>query len=165
MNKKARQYLGIIISVIIYYIIHEGAHLLMALYYETFKTIHFMGIGIQIDVYREQMTDIQLGIFCLMGPIATFLAAWVLVGFCKKICQLKSKVIRAIGWYVSLIMLLLDPIYLSVLYRFVGGGDMNGIKLLAPEGIAAAIFLVIAVIHMVVVCKYIYPQYKQAFSQ
>ncbi len=30
-------------------------------------------------------------------------------------------------------LLLLDPLYLSVLCGFFGGGDMNGIALLCPE--------------------------------
>lgn len=31
----------------------------------------------QIDVYREKMTDNELGIFCLVGAIATLLVGYV----------------------------------------------------------------------------------------
>lgn len=73
MSKRIRQYIGILAAVAVYYIVHEGAHLLTALYYGTFKKINFMGLGMQIDVFAERMTDTQLGIFCLAGPVATLL--------------------------------------------------------------------------------------------
>ena len=44
MSKRIRQYIGIFAAVIAYYIIHEGAHLVAALHYGTFKEINFMGL-------------------------------------------------------------------------------------------------------------------------
>jgi len=57
MSKRIRQYIGIFAAVIAYYIIHEGAHLITALYYGVFKEINFMGLGMQIDVYTDRMAD------------------------------------------------------------------------------------------------------------
>ena len=85
MSKRIRQYIGVFAAVIAYYIIHEGAHLIAALYYGVFKGINFMGLGIQIDVYADRMTDNQLGIFCLAGPVATLLFGWVLILLAKQI--------------------------------------------------------------------------------
>ena len=45
MSKRMRQYVGIFAAVLAYYIVHEGAHLLTALYYGVFKGINFMGLG------------------------------------------------------------------------------------------------------------------------
>ena len=56
MSKRIRQYIGIFAAVIAYYIVHEGAHLVAALYYGVFKGINFMGLGMQIDAYTERMT-------------------------------------------------------------------------------------------------------------
>ena len=58
-----RQYIGILAALVAYYFVHEGAHLLYALLTGVFKQINFMGLGVQIDVYTERMTDTQLGIF------------------------------------------------------------------------------------------------------
>ena len=55
MNKRTRQYIGLITAVIAYYVIHEGAHLLYALFAGVFKQINFMGLGVQIDIYVEQV--------------------------------------------------------------------------------------------------------------
>ena len=70
MSRRFRQYLGILAAVITYYIVHEGAHLITALYYGVFKGINFMCLGMQIDAYTERMTNMQLGLLCLPGPVA-----------------------------------------------------------------------------------------------
>ena len=165
MRKHIRQYVGIFAAVLSYYIVHEGAHLLTALYYGVFKGINFMGVGMQIDVYADRMTDNQLGIFRLAGAISTFLFGWLLIALAKKICKAKSWMFKASIWYVSLAILLIDPLYLSVLCGFFGGGDMNGIKLLFPEIAVRIVFAVIGIIHGVVIWKYLLPEYTKAFQE
>ena len=165
MSKRFRQYIGILAAVIIYYIIHEGSHLLTALYYGVFKGINFMGLGMQIDVYADRMTDNQLGIFCLAGPVATLLFGWVLILLAKRICTSKSKLFKAVIWYVSLAILIIDPLYLSILCGFFGGGDMNGIKLLLPETAVRIVFAIIGIIHGIVIWKYLLPEYTKAFQE
>lgn len=163
MNKRIRQYLGIFAAVAAYYLIHEGAHFLIALHYHAFREIRFLGLGMQIDIYRECLTDAQLGIFCLAGAAATALSGWILTGLTQKICRHKSKVFKACLWYVTLALLLLDPIYLSILCTFFGGGDMNGIALIIPELAARILFGILGVIYGLLIWKYLLPRYKMAF--
>ena len=165
MSKRFRQYFGILTAAISYYIIHEGAHLVAALYYGVFKGINFMGLGMQIDVYADRMTDNQLGIFCLAGHVATLLFGWVLILLAKRICNSKSKLFKTVMWYVSLAILIIDPLYMSVLCGFFGGGDMNGIKLLFPEIAVRIVSAVIGVIHGVVIWKYLLPSYTKSFQK
>ena len=165
MSKRIRQYIGIFAAVIAYYIIHEGAHLVAALYYDVFKGINFMGLGMQIDAYTDRMTDSQLGAFCLVGAVATVLFGWLLVLLCKRICAVKSKVFKTVIWYASLAILIIDPLYLSILCSFFGGGDMNGIKLLLPEIAVRIVFAIIGIIHGIVIWKYLLPEYTKAFQE
>ena len=165
MSKRIRQYIGIFAAVAVYYIVHEGAHLITALHYGVFKGINFMGLGMQIDAYTEKMTDFQLGIFCLAGAISTLIFGWLLIALAKKICKAKSKVFKTIMWYVSLSILIIDPLYLSILCGFFGGGDMNGIKLLFPEIVARIIFSAIGIFHGIVIWKYLLPEYTKAFQE
>ena len=162
--KRIRQYVGILTALVVYYIIHEGAHLVMALIQGVFKEVKFMGLGMQIDVFRDRMTDTQLGWFCFAGAVATFLTGWILVLLCRKICAMESKVLKAVFWYVTIALLVLDPLYLSVLCGFFGGGDMNGIRLLMPEVVARILFAIIGVIHIMVIWKYLLPKYKESFN-
>lgn len=165
MSKQIRQYLGLFTAVLIYYLIHEGAHLIYALSIGVFRQINFMGVGIQVDVYAQQMSNLQMGIFCLVGAVATTLVAYVLTLAAPQICKSSSKVFKACMYYIALIMLLLDPLYLSVLCGFFGGGDMNGIALLFPEVAARILFGVILVINGLLFWKVILPKYKMAFSE
>ena len=165
MSKRIRQYFGLITAVLAYYLIHEGAHLIYALSIGVFRQINFMGLGVQVDVYAQQMSNLQMGIFCLVGAVATTLAAYILTLAAPQICKSSSKVFKACMYYITLIMLLLDPLYLSVLCSFFGGGDMNGIALLLPEVAARILFGVILVINGLLFWKVILPKYKIAFSE
>ncbi|NLL53436.1 MAG: hypothetical protein GX248_12135 [Peptococcaceae bacterium] len=165
MSKGTRKFFGLLSAVVAYYIIHEGAHLIYALSIGAFKQINFMGLGMQIDVYAERMSNTQLGIFCLVGAVATLIAAYGLVAATDKICEAKSKLFKACMYYVTIAMLLVDPLYLSLLYGFVGGGDMNGIALLVPEWIARVSFGLLLLVNGLVFWKLILPKYKKSFSE
>lgn len=165
MSKRVRQLVGIFAAIVAYYLIHEGAHLLYAVCTGVFKQINFMGLGVQIDVYAERMTDTQLGVFCLAGALATFCAAYLLTAFAKNICKAKSKLLRAVFYYITIALLLLDPLYLSILCSFFGGGDMNGIALLCPEWAARVIFGALLLINGLVFWKLVLPTYQESFSR
>ena len=165
MSKRFRQYIGILAAVAAYYGIHEGAHLAYALLAGTFRRIQIIGLGIQIDVYAEAMTDLQLGIFCLTGVLATFTAGWVLILAAPWICRRRSKMFRAVCYYVTLAMLLADPIYLGLLAPFVGGGDLNGICLLIPKPAAQGVFLALLAANGWIFWKIILPQYTRSFQE
>ena len=163
MNKRARQYMGLLSAVITYYLIHEGAHLLCALYLGVFKKINFMGLGMQVDIYAEEMTQTQLGIFCLLGSVTALLFAYILVLLIGKIGKSSSKAFKACAYYITIALLLVDPLYLSVLYGFFGGGDMNGISLLIPEIVARVLYGIILISNLIVFAKIVLPRYKLAF--
>ena len=164
MNKKIRQYIGIFAAIILYYIIHEGAHLICAINMGVFKNINFIGVGIQIDVNNTLMTEMQMGIFCMVGVISTLISGYLLVLLCNKICKVKSKNFKAIMYYVTMALLLIDPLYLSVLYRFFGGGDMNGISLLIEENIARGGFGIILIINGILFWKVVLSKYIKSFK-
>lgn len=165
MSKRMRQIVGIFAAIVAYYVIHEGAHLLYALGVGVFRQIKFMGLGMQIDVYAERMSDGQLGIFCLVGALATFCAAYLLTALATQICRAKSRLIRAMFYYITIALLLLDPLYLSVLCGFFGGGDMNGISLLCPEPIVRIISGALLLVNGTVFWKFLLPAYKKSFAE
>ena len=164
MNKRIRQYIGLISAILMYYVIHEGAHLVYAVCIGRFKQINFMGLGVQIDVYVEQMTLEQLGVFCIVGSIATAIAAYLLVLLADKIKVMSSKVFKACMYYITIALLLIDPLYLSLLCGLFGGGDMNGISLLIPERMARIGYGILLVVNIVVFFKVVLPKYKEGFE-
>ena len=164
MSKRVRQYIGLFTAIVVYYVIHEGAHLICALGIGVFKQINFMGLGMQVDIYAEQMTSQQLGIFCIVGSIATTVVAYLLVIFADKIKDATSKLFKASMYYITIAMLLLDPVYLSVLCGLFGGGDMNGISLLIPKIVARIGYGVLLVLNSIVFFKIVLPKYQAGFK-
>ncbi len=164
MSKRTRQYIGILAAVIAYYLVHEGAHLLYALFTGVFRQVKFMGLGVQVDIFRERMTDTQLGIFCLVGAVATFCMAYLLTAFAKKIGTARSKLLRAVLYYITIALLLIDPLYLSILCGLFGGGDMNGIALLLPEWAARIGFGALLIVNGLMFWKRVLPVYSSSFS-
>ena len=143
MSKRTRQYLGILAAVVGYYLIHEGAHFLYALLTGVFKQI----------------------MFCLAGALATFLAAYLLAALAKRICRMKSKLLRAMLYYITIALLLIDPLYLSALCSLFGGGDMNGIALLCPEWAVRCLSGALLIANALVFWRRILPVYRQSFSE
>ena len=151
MKKKLRQYGCLLVGILIYYLVHEGAHLVYALSIGTFKQINILSLGVQIEVYDYLMSNLELGIFCLVGVLASLCVGYILL-------FMQSR--NGIHYYTTLVLLLLDPLYLSVVYPFVGGGDMNGIKLLVLESNARLVFLGLLVLNSYLFYKIKYRQTK-----
>lgn len=165
MDKKTRQYIGIVAALIAYYVVHEGSHLLVALALGVFKEIRFLGLGIQIDVESTQMSDAQMFFFCLLGTVSTLLVGYLLTALRKKICGVQGKVFRAVMYYITIAMLLLDPLYLSILCGFFGGGDMNGIALLVPGWGARIAFGILFLVNCLLFWKLVLPAYSDSFAE
>ncbi len=166
IEKNLRKWFSLICAIFLYYIIHEGSHAIIALMYGVFKKVKILGIGVQVVANVELLSDFQIGVFCIVGSINTLLVGYLLILFIKRIIKNKNKVFNAICYYTTLAFLLLDPLYLTIIYKFVGGGDMNGILLFGiPEIIIQFIFGIIAIINILLIINKIYPEYKKCFSE
>lgn len=165
MSKRMRQYLGVLAALVSYYVIHEGAHFVYACSIGVFEKVRFLGLGVQIVTDTQFMTDMQLGVFCAVGAIATLIVAYALTLTAPAICKVESEVFKACIYYITMAMLLLDPLYLSTLCGFFGGGDMNGIALLYPEWAARAFFGVLLVLNSILFWKVVLPKYRSAFAK
>lgn len=162
IKRSLRKCTAFILAVAAYFLIHEGAHLVYALNVGSFQEIRFLGLGIQVATYREMMTDRQVGLLCILGPAAALTAGYCLLAASPVLLRIRSRFLRACGYYMTLALLVTDPLYLSVLYPYVGGGDMNGIRLLVPELYARSAFGVLAAVNLFVVFRYIVPAYGRA---
>ena len=168
MAQSIRKLIGLIAAIVLYYVIHEGAHLLAALYMGTFQEIRFYAwglLGVQIVVDAAAMSNAQLFAGAIAGPAAALIAGYILAWRRKSILRSANKFVLAIAYYTTLVLLCVDPLYLSIIHRFVGGGDMNGIVLLGIPEIPVSIFFALLLIaNLFIFFKRIYPSYKQSFS-
>lgn len=66
---------------------------------------------------------------------------------------------KAIFYYITVIMLVLDPIYLCLLSGAFGGGDVNGILYLMPQAWIWTIFAFILLFNIWILIKKVNPAY------
>jgi len=166
MKSITKRWLGCISGGIIYLVIHEGTHLVQAVIANNFEYIRIVGIfGIEI-MMKEVPSGIQLALFSGLSGIVTVTVGYVLYFLMPKILEIKKDFIKIILYYSTLVLLILDPIYLSVLHYFVGGGDMNGItKGLGISSLPISIIYgLIAIVNIYLIVKRVYPGYKRNFS-
>lgn len=157
----SRKWFGLAIAIVLYYLIHEVGHFIVAKIYGVFEKIRILGPGVQVVIKAGALTDMQNAVFCVSGAVCTLAAAYLLVFFSAKIAGSKNKIIKAICYYTTLTLLLADPLYLAIFYPFVGGGDMNGLLLTGlPENLLRLLFGAIAAIHILLILKKIYPIYR-----
>lgn len=166
MQSNTRKWIGLTAAVFLYYLIHEGSHFAAARIFGAFEAIRPLGLGLQVVVAAGALTDKQNAAFCAAGMAGTLFAAYLLVFFSAKIAESKQKLLKAACYYATLALLLLDPLYFTILYQFVGGGDMNGLLLIGlPEIVLQLLFGTITAIHIRLIVKTIYPLYKRSFCE
>ena len=165
ISGNSRKWFSLIIAILLYYIIHEGSHVIVALIYGAFERVRILGLGVQVVTNTELLSNLQIAIFCVVGCVSTLLVAYLLLAFTNKITKSKNKLFKAVCFYTTIAFMLIDPIYLSVLYKLFGGGDMNGILLFGvPEIILQIIFGIIGIVNIVLIAKRILPAYKESFN-
>ena len=169
--KRARQYLAAFIAIVTYYLVHEGSHLFYALWHGALKQINLMPLGVQVDIYRDRLTDIQFAHFCMSGAIATIFAAWVLTIHSTVLVKwfgIKlgnySPFLLTCCLYTTIALLLCDPLYLSVLQLFMGDYDMNGIQMMLPRYVVSIGFAMLGIMHLIIIVRLLWPRYKEAFE-
>ncbi|WP_010247667.1 hypothetical protein [Acetivibrio cellulolyticus] len=167
MLKSIKQWAGILTAIISYYIVHEGTHLLLALLFGVFERVRFVGIwGIQIVINDRGLEGISMALFSGLSSIVTILIGYILA-FSPYVCKLKSRSILISLYYITLCFMILDPIYISVLSLFVGGGgDLNGITfgLQTSDIPFRIIFGSIAILNIILFYKRVSKQYKIIFN-
>ena len=164
IKRSLRKWVAVFIVFASYLIVHEGTHWIYTMHLGVFKQFFFNYVGVGLDIDLERMTDTQWGICALLGSLSTVVVAYILLAFINKIVVLKSVFLRAIGYYITIGFLFADPIYMSILYPYVGGGDMNGIRLLIPEMVARVIFGIILAVNLIIIWKIVYPKYTKAYQ-
>ena len=168
IRKSIKLWTGVFIAIISYYIVHEGMHLLLALLFGVFEKIRFVGIwGVQIVTNEGALEGVKLALFSGVSSIVTVILGYILA-FSSSIYKIKNKNVLIAIYYITLCFMILDPVYLSILSLFIGGGgDLNGI--ITGLGTSAIpfriIFGIISIVNIVLFKNKIAPKYKEIFKE
>lgn len=141
--------------------VHEGVHIVVALLFGVYEGIKILPIGVEILIETPlTIGGYKLAVFSGLSSIVTITIGYGLLILTPRILKINSQPLKNYLYYVTLVFLLLDPIYLSLISFFVGG-DINGITLglNIPYGLVRAVYFAIAVYNLYLVIKKLYPVY------
>ena len=91
-----------------------------------------------------------------------------ILAFHPSIYKIKNKNILIAIYYITLCFLLLDPLYMSILSKFIGGGgDLNGIitGLKTSDIPFRIIFGIILIINILLFKNKVCPKYNRIFKE
>lgn len=134
---------------------------MVALLFGVYEGIKILPIGVEILIETPlTIGGYKLAVFSGLSSIVTITIGYGLLILTPRILKINSQPLKNYLYYVTLVFLLLDPIYLSLISFFVGG-DINGITLglNIPYGLVRAVYFAIAVYNLYLVIKKLYPVY------
>lgn len=67
MKQNMRKTGALVSAILLYYLIHEGAHMIYAIKLGVFRYLQFTGLGVQVVTNRELMSVSQTAVFCVLG--------------------------------------------------------------------------------------------------
>jgi len=123
-----KKLLTFLIAFLIVILVHEGAHALVAAAYGELAAfqVHPYGFEVIFKTPIAQRQGIEWGFISGASNVITVLLGYLLLFFVKPIANMKNSFMSAVGYWLIMMFLLLDPLNLSV-GPFLYGGDIGGI--------------------------------------
>ncbi|MGB4729844.1 MAG: hypothetical protein WBI42_03545 [Candidatus Hydrothermia bacterium] len=123
-----RKWLAFILSIIIFAIIHEGCHALIAMAFGEYQAfqVHPYGLEVIFKTPVAEREGIKWGFISGTSDVITLLLGYLMFLFRVKIANLRSSFLSALGYWLIVLFLLLDALNLSI-GPFIYGGDIGGI--------------------------------------
>ena len=140
--------------------------MVQALSHNIFQGIRFNGIGVEVLITQPLTIDgLKLACFSGLSSLITIGIGYIIYSLTPFILSAKSNVIKSYLYYVALVFLFLDPLYISV-FSFFLGGDINGISqgLGIPYMMVRIVYFVILALNALIVVKKLYPKYTESFK-
>jgi hypothetical protein len=161
-ERKMKKYIILLIAVLTFLVLHEGAHLVVAHAfgeYEAFR-LHFYGAEVIFKTPVELRSGIKWGFISGSANLLTLTLGYLLLISCKRLAALKSYFWRSFSYYIAFLFLLIDAFNLSI-GPFIYGGDIGGI--VAGFGLnrylVQGIFLIILLLNRELIVQKLFPAF------
>jgi len=123
-----KKLLTLLITIIIFMLIHEGTHGLVALLFDEYKTfkVNWYGPEVIFKTPVFERSGIKWGLISGISNLLTLAVGYTAFIKRKQIAGLGNSYFRLIGYWFIFVFLLFDPVNLSIL-PFIFNGDVGGI--------------------------------------
>ena len=129
----------LLLAVIVFAVIHEGLHALIAIPFGEYQDILVKPYGLEVIFVTppEERSGIQWFFISGVSNVATILLGYILLFQRERIARMSNSFLRSWGYWQTLLFLLVDPFNLSI-GPFLYGGDALGIQ----RGLGVNIYII-----------------------
>ena len=123
-----RRFVILLLIILLYMVIHEGAHIAVSTVYDEFQSARWNVIGPEI-IFRtpvEQRDGFQWAVISGVSNLLTIVIGYLLLLNRDRFSRSSSLFIKGLAYFLTLLLLVADPLNLSI-GPFFYGGDVYGI--------------------------------------
>jgi hypothetical protein len=157
-----KRWLYFLFAAAIFAVIHEGMHAFVAFLFGEYESFHIRPFGLEVTFATpvEERQGIEWAFISGVSNLITLLLGYLLLILAGRLSRLRSVFWVATFFYLTLLLLLLDPLNLS-LGPFIYGGDANGIALGLGVGRywIQAFFFIVFLVNRELVAQKLLPAY------
>lgn len=123
-----RKYFPLILAIIIFVIIHEGTHAVIASIFNEYQAfrVHFYGFEVVYNTSVADRTGIEWGYISGLSNVVTLIIGYILFIYRKYLSKNKNMFFQEFGYWAIFVFMLFDALNLSII-PFLFGGDIGGI--------------------------------------
>jgi len=157
-----KKYVTLILALIVFAIIHEGLHAVIAYAYGEYAGFHVKPFGLEV-IYTtpvEERSGLRWGFISGVSNIATVLMGYLLFAFIDRYQKHPNDYIRSFSYWLMIYLLILDPLNISV-GPLIYGGDANGIAVgfAVNRWLVQGIFFIFFILNRELAAQKILPAY------
>lgn len=155
---------ALIWALLLYFIIHEGIKMLYALCVGASVHVSFVSLQYEAMVDITTMTTFQQCVFWLIGSVCTTVAGYIMFFLTDKILQLHKQWTHVFDYYLTIVLLVVDPVYLGIVSLMMEGGDMDGIRTVMNEQVVRLVAELVSIANVFIIIKYFLPKHRVAWK-
>ena len=157
-----KKYLPFIVAVILFIVIHEGMHAVMASVfgeYETFR-VHYYGFEVVFKTPVAEREGIHWGYISGASNAVTMAIGYIFFLYREKLARLANPFSHALGYWIFFVFLLFDALNLSVV-PFIFNGDIGGIVrgFGVDRSLVQLLFFAVLLINRELIVRKLFPLY------
>lgn len=159
------RFLGLLLAVLIYAALHEGAHALAAFAFGEYDSFRVRPWGLEVVMKTpvENRAGFRWAVISGGANLVTVLAGYLLLAGRRRLAASRADLVRIAGYWLALVLLWGDPLNVS-LGALVYGGDAEGIAagLALPRYAVQLLFLLLFLVNRELFARKMVPAYGVA---
>lgn len=123
-----RNLITFILAILIFAVVHEGTHILTAMAFDEYEAFHGRVFGLEVifKTAKEERTGFKWAVISGTSNIITIALGYCFYAIRHRFATLHSLFFAGLGYWLSILFLIADPLNLSIGY-LIYGGDATGI--------------------------------------